>query len=82
MIYKGKVVAIHERDPRALVRVVVPQTTGSRTQTARLAGLPSVAVGDSVWVAYEAGDFSQPVVISHDDQDSSISPVAVIMDVY
>lgn len=82
MIYKGKVIALHERDSRSLVRIVVPQTTGSRTQTARLAGLPSVSVGDPVWVSYESGDFSQPVVISHAEQESSVSPVAVIMDVY
>lgn len=65
MIYRGVVAAFNSRDPNTLIQVVVPQVTGTRSQTARNAVTDTdLKAGDPVWVAYESGDFSKPVVLS------------------
>lgn len=63
MIYKGKVISTHLQDPTNLVRVAVPQVSGTKTQTARVGISDVIEPGDQVWVGYEAGDFSAPVVL-------------------
>lgn len=65
MIYRGVISAYNSRDPKTLIQVVVPQVTGTRSQTARNAVTDSsLAMSDPVWVAYESGDFSKPVIIA------------------
>ena len=76
MIYMGKVTALHEKTPDTLVRVVVPQVSGTQTQTARVAVIGTLTAGEQVWVGYEAGDFSSPVVLgrSGDLEDAFTGP--------
>jgi len=75
MIYRGVVAAFNSRDPNTLIQVVVPQVTGTRSQTARNA-ITDLKTSDPVWVAYESGDFSKPVVISRATAAAS-SPLTI-----
>lgn len=64
-VYKGKVVGQHRQDPSRMCQVIVPQVTGSASQAAQVLATSRVpGIGESVWISYEGGDLSKPVVLS------------------
>lgn len=70
MIYRGKVTGLHGQDSSRFCRVVIPQVSGANSQTAQVPpGARVPAVGSDVWVVYEGGDLSKPVVISFPPPD-------------
>jgi hypothetical protein len=77
-VYQGKVTGHHPSAPLSQCVVVVPQMTGVSFQVAKLPyGLKHPpAIGSPVWVAYEGGDVSFPVVLSvvEPAPDSALPP--------
>lgn len=62
-VYRGKIIGPHGQDPDHLVWVLVPQVSGVNSQLAQKPKHLNFVSEDTVWIAYEAGDFSRPVVL-------------------
>lgn len=81
-VYQAKVIGAHPRSSQ-LIQVVVPQISGTFSQTARVPDGLRVDVGQIVWVSYVADDFSQPVVLTGAPPPAAPSdPISQIMGVF